>query len=134
MVLRLSDRGSHHAQRARRGPGRSLQRTEGRPATHAPVDPPGNAAGVPAGPFGPTANGVFATVLSLIPPFTPLVMIMRQAMPGGVPAWQPWLGLIGVTACALLVTWAGARVFRVGILLQGKPPRIGEILRWAVRG
>ena len=85
-------------------------------------------------PLAQQPNGVFATVLSLIPPFTPLVMIMRQAMPGGVPAWQPWVGLIGVVACSLFVTWAGARVFRVGILMQGKPPRIGDILRWAVRG
>lgn len=85
-------------------------------------------------PLAQQPNGVFATVLSLIPPFTPLVMIMRQAMPGGVPGWQPWVGLIGVASCALLVTWAAARIFRVGILLQGKPPRIGEILRWAVRG
>jgi len=85
-------------------------------------------------PLAQQPNGAFATVLSLIPPFTPLVMIMRQAMPGGVPAWQPWVGLIGVVACAFLITWAAARIFRVGILLQGKPPRIGEILRWAVRG
>jgi ABC-2 type transport system permease protein len=85
-------------------------------------------------PLAQQPNGAFATVLSLIPPFTPLVMIMRQAMPGGVPAWQPWVGLIGVTACAFLITWAAARIFRVGILLQGKPPRIGDILRWAVRG
>jgi ABC-2 type transport system permease protein len=85
-------------------------------------------------PLAQQPNGVFATVVSLIPPFTPLVMIMRQAMPGGVPAWQPWVGLAGVLACALLVTWAGARIFRVGILLQGKPPRLAELVRWAVRG
>jgi ABC-2 type transport system permease protein len=85
-------------------------------------------------PLAQQPNGVFATVLSLLPPFTPLVMIMRQAMPGGVPAWQPWVGLIGVVACAFLITWAAARIFRVGILLQGKPPRIGDLLRWAVRG
>ena len=85
-------------------------------------------------PLAQQPNGVFATVVSLIPPFTPLVMIMRQAMPGGVPAWQPWVGLVGVLACALVVTWAGARIFRVGILLQGKPPRLGELVRWAVRG
>ncbi len=47
-------------------------------------------------PLAQQPNGVFATVVSLIPPFTPLVMMMRQAMPGGVPAWQPWVGLVGV--------------------------------------
>jgi ABC-2 type transport system permease protein len=85
-------------------------------------------------PLAQQPNGVFATVVSLIPPFTPLVMMMRQAMPGGVPAWQPWVGLVGVLSCALLVTWAAARIFRVGILLQGKPPRLADMVRWAARG
>ena len=41
-------------------------------------------------------NGPIATVASLFPPFTPILMMLRQAMPGGVPAWQPWAGLAGV--------------------------------------
>ena len=36
--------------------------------------------------------------LSMFPPFTPILMMLRQAMPGGVPAWQPWVGLVGVVA------------------------------------
>jgi ABC-2 type transport system permease protein len=79
-------------------------------------------------------NGVFTTALSFFPPFTPAVMLMRQAMPGGVPWWQPWLGLVGVVVWAMALTWAAARVFRVGLLLQGKTPKVGELLRWAVRG
>ena len=43
-------------------------------------------------------NGPIATVVSLMPPFTPVVMLMRQAMPGGIPAWQPWVALAGVVA------------------------------------
>jgi hypothetical protein len=34
----------------------------------------------------------------------------------------------------LVIIWGGSRIFRVGILMQGKPPRIGEILRWALKG
>lgn len=79
-------------------------------------------------------NGPLATAMSLLPPFTPLIMMLRQAMPGGVPAWQPWAGLAGVVVWTLLITWAAARVFRVGILLQGQPPKVAEMLRWAVRG
>ena len=79
-------------------------------------------------------NGGFATIMSLLPPFTPLLMLMRQATPGGVPAWQPWIGLLGVFAWTIVATWAAARIFRIAILMQGKTPNIPELLRWAVRG
>lgn len=79
-------------------------------------------------------NGALATALSFVPPFTPMLMLLRQALPGGVPAWQPWVGLAGVVACTLLITWGAARVFRVGILLQGNLPRMNQLLRLALRG
>jgi ABC-2 type transport system permease protein len=79
-------------------------------------------------------NGTLALALSFFPPFTPMVMLLRQSMPSGVPGWQPWVGLAGVILCALLVTWVAARIFRVGILMQGKPPRLADLARWAVRG
>jgi ABC-2 type transport system permease protein len=51
-----------------------------------------------------------------------------------VPAWQPWVALAGILAWTLTAVWAAARIFRVGILMQGKPPRIADMVRWAVRG
>jgi ABC-2 type transport system permease protein len=79
-------------------------------------------------------NGPMAIALSLFPPFTPMLMVLRQAMPGGVPLWQLWAGLVGVLACSLVGVWAASRVFRVAILMQGQPPRMADILRWAVKG
>jgi len=80
-------------------------------------------------------NGAISTVLSLFPPFTPMLMLLRQAMPGGgVPAWQPWVGLVGVLAFTLVMVVAAARIFRVAILVQGKTPKVAELVRWAVRG
>ena len=79
-------------------------------------------------------NGTLATVMSLIPPFTPILMLLRQAMPDGVPAWQPWVGLAGALVFAAATVWAASRIFRVAILMQGKPPRLAEILRWAIKG
>ena len=79
-------------------------------------------------------NGMLATVMSLIPPFTPILMLLRQAMPTGVPAWQPWVGLLGVLVFAAATVWAASRIFRVAILMQGKPPRLAEMLRWAMKG
>jgi ABC-2 type transport system permease protein len=85
-------------------------------------------------PLAQSPNGTLATVLSLVPIFTPMVMLFRQSMPGGVPAWQPWVGLAGVILCTWFATWVAARIFRVTILMQGKPPRLADLVRWAVRG
>ena len=81
-----------------------------------------------------TPNSGMATVMSLVPPFTPVLMLLRQAMPPGVPAWQPWVGVAGVLLWTVAGTWAAARIFRVGILLQGQPPKLSEIVRWAWAG
>jgi ABC-2 type transport system permease protein len=79
-------------------------------------------------------TSAFATGLSLFPPFTPMLMLLRTAAPLGVPAWQPWVGLAGVMLLTVFSVWAGGRIFRVGILMQGGPPKLSKVLRWAVRG
>jgi len=79
-------------------------------------------------------NGMLATVMSLVPPFTPILMLLRQAMPNGVPAWQPWVGLLGILTFAAGTVWAASRIFRVAILMQGKPPQLAEMVRWAIKG
>lgn len=79
-------------------------------------------------------SGIVATALSLFPPFTPVLMLVRQALPSGVPAWQPWVGLTGVLICAAAIVFAASRIFRIGIMLQGKPPKAAEMIRWAIRG
>jgi ABC-2 type transport system permease protein len=87
--------------------------------------------------FGPILqqpNGPMATAVSLFPLFTPLTMMLRQSLPGGVPAWQPWVGLAGVLIITPLLTWAAARIFRIAILFQGQRPNAAELVRWAVRG
>ena len=37
--------------------------------------------------------------------------------------------LVGIASVAALL-WAGARIFRVGVLMQGKTPTPRELLRW----
>lgn len=86
------------------------------------------------GPILREPNSTFAIVSSLIPPFTPVLMLMRQATPAGVPLWQPVVGLVGVCVFTALILFAGSRIFRVGLLMQGKPPQLREMLRWAWRG
>ena len=77
---------------------------------------------------------VFSTWTSLIPTFTPTLMILRMATPEAIPVWQPYLGLIGVFVFTLLMVWLGGRIFRIAILLQGTPPKLANIVRWAFKG
>lgn len=78
--------------------------------------------------------GSFATWMSLIPPFTPVLMVLRMGTPESIPLWQPIVGLVGVLLCTVLFVWAGGRIFRVAILIQGTPPNLANIVRWTLRG
>lgn len=76
----------------------------------------------------------FSTWISLLPPFTPFLMLLRQGTPAGIPLWQPLVGLLGILLFAVLYVWAGGRIFRIAILMQGTPPKLVNIIRWAIRG
>ena len=76
----------------------------------------------------------FSTWISLIPPFTPLLMVLRLSTPASIPLWQPYVGLAGVILCTLFFAWTGSRIFRIAILMQGTPPKLSNIVRWAIRG
>jgi ABC-2 type transport system permease protein len=78
--------------------------------------------------------GSFATSLSLFPPFTPMLMLIRQSTPVSIPMWQPVVGLIGVAIFTALTLWAGGRIFRTCILMQGQKPKLGNLIRYAIRG
>jgi ABC-2 type transport system permease protein len=75
-------------------------------------------------------DSTFATVMSFFPPSTPMTMIARQAVPPGVPTWQPVVGCIGLLLMTLFCVYAAGRIFRVGILMQGKGVRIADLVRW----
>lgn len=74
------------------------------------------------------------TGLSFFPLATPMVMVARQAVPPGLPWWQPVSGIAVVLVTTLVFVYAAGRIFRVGILLQGKGARLGEMMRWVFRG
>ena len=71
-----------------------------------------------------------ATGLSLVPTVTPFIMMMRLAMPPGPPVWQVILSVGIVLVTTVFLVWAAGRIFRVGILMQGKAPNLPEVLRW----
>jgi len=76
----------------------------------------------------------FSTILSLFPPFTPMLMLLRMSTPVTIPVWQPIAGLIGVVLFTVFSVWAGGRIFRTCILLQGQKPKLGNLVKYVFRG
>lgn len=78
-------------------------------------------------------GGTFATTMSLIPLFTPMLMVVRMASTVTIPMWQPIVGLIGVGLFTLFTVWMGARVFRTAILIQGQKPTLATLFKYALK-
>jgi ABC-2 type transport system permease protein len=74
-------------------------------------------------------DGAFATVLSMVPFLTPLLMFMRIVVLTP-PWWQIALSIVVLVASILAVLWIAARIYRVGILMYGKKPTFPELMRW----
>lgn len=79
-------------------------------------------------------TGPLATTMSLIPPFTPMIMVVRMAGPVTIPVWQPFVGLLGVTLFTIFTVWIGARIFRTAILIQGQKPTLATLYKYAFKG
>jgi ABC-2 type transport system permease protein len=79
-------------------------------------------------------NSDFAFWASLFPPATPMLMIGRHAVPPHLDLWQPILGVVVVLAATVVCVYAAGRIFRVGILMQGKGAKFSELFRWVIRG
>jgi ABC-2 type transport system permease protein len=78
-------------------------------------------------------NGSFATWFSFVVPATPMLMVLRMAA-APIPLWQPWLGIVFVLLLTMLALFVSSRVFRIGMLAQGKAPKLPELMRWIVAG
>lgn len=74
-------------------------------------------------------SSTISVVLSLIPPFTPIIMYMRicSQMP---PLWQVALSIALLLASVLGMAWLAARIYRVGVLMYGKRATLPELIRW----
>ena len=73
-------------------------------------------------------HGNIATVFSMIPFTSPIVMLMR--IPFGVPWWQIVISLLILFITFLGVVWVAAKIYRIGILMYGKKVNYREIYKW----
>ena len=78
-------------------------------------------------------------IVSLIPLFTPTMMLMRVVFlaPSAVEyslfsgiVGEATLGFIVVVLATIGIVWLSSRIFRVGILMYGKRPTLPEIIKW----
>jgi len=72
--------------------------------------------------------------LSLFPSATPFLMLLRIMLPPGPPVWQVVLGVALTIATAMGFTYAAGKIFRTGLLMQGKAATLGEMWRWVRAG
>lgn len=73
-------------------------------------------------------HGTLATVFSMIPFTSPIVMMMR--IPLGAPLWQIVVSLILLLVTFIGMIWLAAKIYRVGILMYGKKPSYKELYKW----
>ncbi len=74
-------------------------------------------------------HGTVATVFSMIPLTSPIVMMMR--IPFGVPLWQIAVSMVLLFGTFFLVVWFASKIYRVGILMYGKKPTWKELYKWS---
>ena len=75
-------------------------------------------------------QSAFAIGVSLFPPATPFLMLLRLALPERPPAWQVFLGMLLTLVATMAIVWAAGRIVRTGLLMQGKRVTMGEMWRW----
>ncbi len=73
-------------------------------------------------------HGTVATVFSMIPLTSPVVMLMR--IPFGVPLWQQIVSILLLIGTFMGTVWLAAKIYRVGILMYGKKPSYKELYKW----
>jgi ABC-2 type transport system permease protein len=72
----------------------------------------------------------FSVIISLFPPCTPFLMLMRIAIPPGPALWEIILGVALTLGFTLVCIWAAGKVFRIGILAQGQAPSFRKLFTW----
>ncbi|HUK33494.1 MAG TPA: ABC transporter permease, partial [Vicinamibacterales bacterium] len=82
-------------------------------------------------PISQNPNSAFATIISFVPPVNSFAMLIRLTSTAPPPWSQVWasigIGVLGVLAAL----WFATKVFKIGLLMYGKPPNFATLIRWA---
>jgi len=81
-------------------------------------------------PISREPNSTFSTIVSFIPPVNAFAMLLRMTSNTPPPWWQVWTSIAIGVASVVAVLWCAAKVFRIGLLMYGKPPDFATMIRW----
>ena len=66
----------------------------------------------------------------MVPTAAPFQMLLRIALQPGPPLWQVLVSVVLMIVTVVVVVWGAGKIFRTGLLMQGKSATIPEMLRW----
>lgn len=75
-----------------------------------------------------TPEATFLTIFSFIPFFSPMAMFVRISMTN-VPAYQIVVSIMIMLLTIWATGWISSRIYRIGVLMYGKPPKINELVK-----
>jgi ABC-type Na+ efflux pump permease subunit len=81
-------------------------------------------------PISRNPDSTFSVIASFVPPINPFVMLIRITSSSPPPAWQVWLSIAIGCVAVYAAIWFAAKVFRVGVLMYGKPPNFATLIKW----
>lgn len=75
-------------------------------------------------------GSTLAVVVSHLPPLNSFGMLLRLGSSQPPPWWEVWLSIAVGLASVVAAVWVAAKVFRIGLLMYGKPPDLKTLIRW----
>jgi ABC-2 type transport system permease protein len=74
-------------------------------------------------------RGSASAIMTMVPFWSSMLMPMRYVL-GGATLGEVALSLAILAVSTVLIARAAAKIYRVGVLMYGKRPSLGELLRW----
>jgi ABC-2 type transport system permease protein len=81
-------------------------------------------------PISRAPNSLFSTILSFVPGLNPFVMMIRVTGSEPVPLWQIIASIVVGILSVIAGAWMAAKIFRIGVLMYGKPPNFRTLIKW----
>ena len=74
-------------------------------------------------------SSTLARAASIVPFSAPIIMPLRMSLVA-VPPLDIALSVLGLLLACAAAVWLAGRIYRVGMLMYGKKPTLGELARW----